>query len=489
MVTQRNARGIALLTMGALTLGLSGTPRPASRVEVLIRGDAPSAVRVALARHDGHVERELQVIDGAVATIPYDQLTAMAKEPGITVAADRPVAFESVLPGTSYDPVTESGSLFQTASLIGAPTYWSAGFTGSGIGVAVVDTGVQPSSFFGSRLVAGTDLSGEGNALSDGFGHGTHLAGIIGGSSGTVGASSSFTGIAPAARIVSVKVADAAGVTSLVKVLSGLDWVYQNRSNSAYNIKVVNLSLGVPALSSYVNDPLAAGVERLANVGISVVAAAGNIGPGLGLVSPAYDPSVIAVGSLDTKGTVSGSDDAPAAFSAGAVSTDRRPDLVVPGRSIQSLLAAGSAVAANAPASSKIGSSFVVGSGTSQSAAVVSGALALMYQERPTFTPASQKLRITNHTSQIDDVDPRVAGAGKLKLQNILNTADNGSASYTPATAPISAVDSVADYTARAATIQGSSWTGSSWSGSSWSGSSWSGSSWSGSSWSSSNWS
>ena len=488
MTKQRTTRGVSLLAVGALTLGLSAARASSARIEVLIRGEGPTAARDVVARHGGRIERELQIIDGLIATLPADQLAAVSSEPGITVAADRPVAFESVLPGTSYDPVTQAGSLYETAALIGAPTYWNAGFTGSGIGVAVVDTGVQPSSFFGTRLVAGTDLSGEGNSLSDGFGHGTHLAGIIGGSSGTVGSSSSFTGIAPAARIVSVKVADAAGLTSLVKVLSGLDWVYQNRSNSAYNIKVVNLSLGVPALSSYVNDPLAASVERLANVGISVVAAAGNIGPGLGLVSPAYDPSVVAVGSLDTKDTVSGSDDGPASFSAGAVSTDRRPDLVVPGRSIQGLLASGSAVAANAPASSKIGSSFVVGSGTSQSAAVVSGALALMYQERPTFNPASQKLRIINHSSQMEDVDVRVAGSGKLKLQNILATADTGTASYTPATASISTIDGAADFAARAATLQGSTWSGSTWSGSTWSGSTWSGSTWSGSSWSSSNW-
>jgi serine protease AprX len=288
------------------------------------------------------VTSELHLLDGVVAVLPEGEVAALASEPGVdAVVRDTPVSFESLVPGTSYDTATQSGSMATTASLVGAPSYWSAGYTGAGVDVAVVDTGVKPSPFLGNRLVARTDTTKEQNALSDGYGHGTHMASIIAGVSPVTG--DAFSGIAPGARVVSVRVADDLGNSSLTQVLAGLDWVYQNRTSNGFHIKVVNLSLAVPALPSYVNDPLATSVERLGNAGVSVVAAVGNIGPGLGVVSPAYDPSVIA--------------------------NDRRPDILAPGRSIQSVVISGSYIDDHAPASSLIGVNYVVGSGTSQAAA------------------------------------------------------------------------------------------------------------------------
>lgn len=490
MTTTRRLRGVVLLALAGLTLGAGTLATVQPRVSVLVQGGDRAALAAAVAHHGGTVTQELSIIDGVTASVPAGEVAALATEHGVDgVLADSPAEFDSVLSGTSYDPVTQAGSMYTTAQLVGAPTYWTNGYTGAGVDVALVDTGVAPSTFFGTRLVAGTDTSGTGNALSDGYGHGTHMAGIIAGSSGTVGGTQSFTGMAPGARVVSVKVADNTGSSSLLKILSGLDWIYSNRANSAYRIKVVNLSLSVPALTNYQNDPLSTAVEKLTNAGISVVAAVGNIGPGLGVTAPAYDPSVIAVGSLDTKGTVSGNDDTAAPFSAGAQSdSGRRPDIVAPGRSIQSVVAPGSVVATNTPASSKIGTNFVVGSGTSQSAAVVSGALALMYQEQPALNPASQKLRITNHSSQMGGADLRIVGWGKLNLSIVYRTTDAGSFSYAPASASITGVDAVADSAARAATLQGSTWSGSTWQGSTWSGSTWSGSTWSGSTWSASRW-
>ena len=484
MRRKTTGRGIVLLTLAGMTIGLGALAVPHKSVQALVVGER-GAVRAAVARHGGSVTDELALVDGAVANVPADQLDALRAEPGVAgVEADRDVAFESVLTGTTYDPVTQAGSMYSTAALTGATSYWAAGYTGAGVDVALVDTGVKSSSFLGTRLVAGTDVSGEANSLSDKFGHGTHLAGIIAGAQGTLGNSQTFNGMAPGARVVSVKVAGETGSTTVVKVLQGLDWIYQNRNTGGRNIKVVNLSLGLAAMPSYLVDPLATAVERLWSNGISVVAAAGNIGAGYGLLSPAYDPSVIAVGALDTKGTVSATDDTVASFSAGAINPlDRRPDIVAPGRSVQSLLAGGSYVESVAPSSSKIGASFVIGSGTSQAAAVVAGALALMYQESPLATPTSQRLRITNHSTPMSGVDVRVAGAGKLNLTQTLGTADFGVSIFALATALTTGVNLTTDNVLRNAGPQGSQWLGSQWLGSQWLGSFWLGSFWMGSNW------
>ena len=475
---KRAGRGVVLLAVGGLALGAGAVRAPGHDVRALVVGDR-AALRAAVARHGGTVAVELTVVDGAVVTVPSSEVDALAHEPGVTsVAVDRAVTFESVLPGTTYDPVTQAGSMLNTAALTGAKAYWDAGWKGTGVDVALVDTGVQPSAYLGTRLLAGTDVSGENNALSDGFGHGTHMAGIIAGSVGEDGEDKSFAGMAPRARVVSVKVADKLGASGLVKLLQGLDWVFMNRVTGGRNIKVVNLSLGVPEMSSYVNDPLASAVERLWMSGVSVVASVGNIGPGAGLLAPAYDPYTVAVGALDTKGTVSATDDAVASFSAGSVNAaDRRPDILAPGRSVQSLLASGSVAASLAPATSKIGAAFVIGSGTSQATAVVSGALALMYQEQPMAMPSSQKLRMTNHSTPMSG-DARVLGAGKLNLQQVLHTTDLGIEVYPFASASTTNVSATTDNAARIAGPQGSLWLGSQWLGSQWLGSVWLGSTW-----------
>jgi serine protease AprX len=457
-----------------MTLGVGALRAPQEQVEAFVTGEH-GAVAAAVARHGGTVTDELEIIEGSVVRVPAGALDALASEPGVTsVDAERDASFEAVLPGTTYDPVTQAGSMYTTAQLTGATSYWAAGYTGAGVDVALVDTGVQPSTFLGTRLVAGTDVSGEGNALTDGFGHGTHMAGIIAGAQGTPGASQSFNGMAPGARVISVKVAGAAGATNVVKILQGLDWVYTNRNAGGRNIRVVNLSVGLAAMPNYVNDPLSTAVEKLWNNGVIVVAAAGNIGPGFGLVAPAYDPYVIAVGALDTKGTVSGTDDAVASFSAGAqTDSGRRPDILAPGRSIQSLMASGSATAAAAPSTSKIGTSFVVGSGTSQAAAVVAGAMALIVQELPAANPSSQKIRMTSHSSQMSAPNLRNIGWGKINLTITLRTTAGGGQSFTPATASTAGVSVANDGATRDLGPQGSQWLGSQWLGSFWMGSTW----------------
>jgi len=482
--TRSPARGVILLSLAALALpGAMASSAP--KVHVLVQGTSSAAASAAVVRTGNTVTTELSVIDGVVADVRADDVAQLRRQPGVLgVSTDSRGELESVLPGTTYDTETESGSMWATAQNTGITTFWNQGFTGSGVGVAVIDSGVQPSAFFGTRLVAGADFSGAGNALADGFGHGTHLAGIIAGQSGPIGAPGSFTGMAPNAKIISVRVADNLGISSLTKIVQGLDWVYKNRT--AQGIKVANLSMGVPAYDDYTTDPLAAAVERLWSGGVTVVASAGNIGAGRNLTSPAYDPTIIAVGALDTKGTVDPSDDAPAAFSASAADwLHRRPDVLAPGRSILSIKATNSVLAGFAPPSSKIGTSFLKGSGTSQAAAVVSGELATLMSAKA-LTPDEAKWNLMNMTQWVA-ADQLVAGNGRVNVPwfaTRLNLAKLVGLQWNlPAVVSPTAVSETSDSTTRKASWQGATWQGQTWQGSTWSGSTWRGSTWSGAMW------
>ena len=472
----RATRGVGLLSVALLGLPIGALRPPTRPVSALVRAGSASAAASAVRAHGGSVTNELAVIEGVVAEVDPARLAELSADPAVSrVDLDAAGELQSVIAGTTYDTETQVGSMYNTARLVGADKLWAQSVTGSGVGVAIVDSGVQPSNFFGARLVGGADFSGANNALADGFGHGTHMAGIIAGSSGSIGAPASFTGIAPRSTLVSVRVADNAGASSLLKVLQGLDWVYKNRDG--YNIKVVNLSLGVPVYADYTQDPLVAATQRLWYSGVTVVASAGNIGPGLNLTSPAIDPTIIAVGAVDTKGTLATGDDAPAAFSASAATAnDRAPTVLVPARSIQSVMATGSVASLLAPIAG-IGPKFIRGTGTSQAAAIVSGQAALMLSSKDGLGPVDIKQNLckfaTNPGWGAKKQGCGVATVGAMTAANLVTTYTWEG--YPEATVSATIGDAAADLAARVAGPQVVSWQGASWQGASWQGSSWQG--------------
>jgi len=255
--------------------------------------------------------------------------------------------------------------------------------------VAVIDSGVVPVNGLTTtgKVLNGIDLSFESQSDElrhlDTYGHGTHMAGIIAGRdddvSSTVrsGNSRDFIGMAPGARIVNLKVADAEGATDVSQVIAAIDWVVAHRRDDGMNIRVLNLSFGADGVQDYRLDPLAYAVEVAWRKGIVVVVAAGNRGFGtVKLNNPAYNPHVLAVGASASNGTYSTADDTIPRFSS-CGNGQRNPDLLAPGKSIVSLRAANSSADADHP-EGRVDSRFFRGSGTSQSAAVVSGAAALV---------------------------------------------------------------------------------------------------------------
>ena len=197
------------------------------------------------------------------------------------------------------------------AQSIGADQVWAGtpavpGLAGRGIGVAVIDSGVDPRHWaLAGRVVASVDFTGGDG--TDRFGHGTHVAATIAGAAGRLAETADYRGIASAARIVNLRVLgdDGSGLASYV--IEAIDWAIENRK--AYDIRVINLSLGAPVLQPYRDDPVCEAVERAVAAGIVVVAAAGNFGwqngrqVWGGITSPGNDPAAITVGAVDTHGT------------------------------------------------------------------------------------------------------------------------------------------------------------------------------------------
>jgi serine protease AprX len=319
----------------------------------------------------------------------------------------------------------DAGSLYTLTAGHGIQTAWSRGMTGKGVTVAVVDTGVAPVPGLDGdqwKLVDGPDLSFEGqaevNRYVDGFGHGTHLAGIIAGRDKGWDAARPnprvFAGVAPDAQILNVKVGSSDGGADVSQVIAALDWLVQHKRDAGMNVRVIALAYGTASPQAWQVDPLAHAVESAWRAGIVVVSAAGNDGTAAGrLVMPAADPHVLAVGAVDTLGTEARTDDVVAPFSS-AGSTARRPDVVAPGRSVVSLRVPGGYADTMSPEGRVTGDAsgrFFRGSGTSQATAFVAGEVALLLQKRPALTPDQVKALLVSTARPLKKAAPAM-GAG-----------------------------------------------------------------------------
>ncbi len=511
------------------------------KVSVIVRLTGPSAVaQAAVGRLGGTVTTSLGIVNGFSAVLPADRIDDLGRAHGIlSVTPDASLQ----LLGAHWKPDKDLGSYSMTTTAVNAQDLWrqsdsqGARITGKGVGVALIDSGVSPVEglLTPGKVVNAPDLSFESQAPTlrylDTFGHGTHLAGIIAGRDATVkpgdeSGSKDFEGLAPDATLVNLKVAASDGAVDVSQVIASIDWAVQHRDDRGLNIRVINLSFGTDSIQSYQLDPLAYAVEVAWRRGIVVVVAAGNDGAaGTTLAMPAIDPYVISVGASDHNGTHVGSDDSVATFSSVGNST-RRPDLLAPGRSIVSLRDPGSAIDQENPTAvvaDKSGPRFFRGSGTSQAAAVVSGAAALLLQQRPALTPDQVKYVLIKNARTLP-----AQGAGVLELKDIakvvppadyrqtfplatgtgsLEQSRGGSHVADPQTGielsgEQDIMGAVWDGPSWAtAALEGTSWQGGIWLGESWTGVSWFGrtgpwpavlwddSTWAGRSWSGINWS
>ena len=420
------------------------------------------------------IKSKLHTIRAVTMRVPAIMLAKLAQDPNVAyITPDRPVSLTSG--NEDYKTAVEADAAAAQFAL-----------NGTGVGVAVIDSGVADHGDLhdasgASRVVYSQSFVAGDSTTPDKFGHGTHVAGLIGGTGNNSGTGNgylaNYAGVAPNVNIINLRVLDQSGSGTDSQVIAAIQQAIALKDT--YNIRVINMSLGRPVYESYTLDPVCQAVESAWQAGIVVVVAAGNRGRdnsmgthGFATIGvPGNDPAVITVGATRTMYTATRVDDAIASYSSkGPTLVDHlvKPDLVAPGNRIVSLRDAGSTMDINHPA-------FVVAplsgtpkyfrlSGTSMATPLVSGAVALMLQQNPALTPDQVKARLMktawkgfNQYSQSSDnwgntysnqYDVFTYGAGYMDIDAALNNTDlatgvalSPTAVYDPVTGAVSIVN------------------------------------------------
>lgn len=283
----------------------------------------------------------------------------------------------------------------------------STNITGKDVGVAILDTGIIKHLDFEDRILCFKDFIYNRTELYDNNGHGSHVAGIIGGN----GACSNgiYRGIAPKCNLIILKVLDHVGNGKVSDVLAGLQWVMDNKEK--YNIRVVNISVGaIPKTENEEESSLVRGVNAVWDCGIVVVVvAAGNNGPNPGSVTaPGISRKVITVGASDDDTMVESWGNKLIDYS-GRGPTKAcilKPKVVAPGSNIISCLNARNG--------------YVAKSGTSMSTPVVTGAVALLLEKYPNMEPKDVKLKLHDTVTDVG-LAKNQQGWGMLNVKKLLS--------------------------------------------------------------------
>jgi serine protease AprX len=495
-------------TFVAQSLRNDASNRPNTKVDVIIMasGGFQASKRVekwlhkAAAKSDDVTDgADLSLVNGFEAMLPARLVAKLQTVPGLTIVPNATVKVSgSVAPTSSQLWPYESGN----------SDMWAGDqllYNGKLPTIAVIDSGVQSRSDFGTRLLASVNLSTlAGNTSTDDErGHGTFVAGIA------AGAATGLAGAAPTAPLVSIKVMDSTGTAKTSDIINACQWILDNKGK--YNIRVANFSLHSGYSTNFYRDPLDQAVEKLWFNNVVVVAAAGNYGisntePSGVLYSPGNDPFVITVGAVDLGGSSRANDDQAAPWSAWGYTRDGfyKPEVSAPGRYMVGPIPAGSSLTAQ-KASNMVGTDRIQLSGTSFAAPVVAGTVAEMLARHPSWTPDQVKGALMKTARAVHIGNPKSAGLGELTAsraaalfgtppnanlgldQYVKNTLSGISGTAFDAASWVSSVKSNKAWNTMSWASQ--SWSDMSWSDQSWASMSWSDMSWSDMSWSDMSWS
>ncbi len=467
------------------------------KVDVIIQSGAGLSDAIAKAKGLGVFEKDLKQLDliGAVeATVPASQLKKLQGVPDLTVTPDATVKVSSA----ASTALLKSTQLWPYES--GNANLWPgdlAAYAGKAPAIAIVDSGIQARSDFGSRVIASVNLSTiPGNtatdpgALDDKRGHGTFVAGIAAGSA------PDLAGAAPGAPLVSIKVMNDQGMAKTSDVIAACQWILDNKAK--YNIRIANFSLHSGYSTNFYRDPLDQAVEKLWFSNVVVVAAAGNYGVSTGpsgvLYAPGNDPFVITVGAVDIGSSANARDDSMAPFSAYGYTRDGfyKPEIGAPGRYLVGPVPSTSTLA-SLKAANLVGSDRIQLSGTSFAAPVVAGTAADMLARNPSLTPDQVKGALMRTARVLKAANAKASGLGELTATRAVASSqtpnpNQGLERFVAATGPGGALSFNAMSWASAAKSD-MSWNSMSWSSMSWTDQSWSDQAWQAMSWNSMSWS
>jgi serine protease AprX len=398
-------------------------PRTSVAIVQFDTGVRAAQQRATVRAAGGVVVRDLHVIQGLGVRMAPAALHRLAGNPSVrAVTVNAPVRPAAVAPRatrTDWDTRSLATAFPEATRVDKAWTDPTSPATGAGVTVGVLDTGIagQLPDFRASqtdptsRVIASVVTNPEATTATDGYGHGTHVAGLLAGDGRALPASdplvNRYVGAAPQARLVSVKVSDDHGNATVMDVIAGLQFVVDH--GAEYGIRVVNLSLASAAPGSYQVDPLDAAVEEVWAHGVVVVAAAGNRGQDADAVSyaPANDPYVITVGAIDDHGTKDTLDDSLASWSSRGTTQDGvvKPDIVAPGAHVAAPLAPDSDFASMCP-TCVVDQRYFRLSGTSMAAPIVAGIAADVISAHPGWTPDQVKGALTYLADGRDVTEP-----------------------------------------------------------------------------------
>ncbi|MEA2646279.1 MAG: serine protease AprX [Chloroflexota bacterium] len=450
-------------------------------VIVQARGDA-AALAASVRASGGTVEREFPALPGFAASVSSAEAEALNHDPAVA-------RIDENAPVKLLGAAVKSSNLANRYELMErTPDIWNKGYDGREVQVAFLDSGVYPHDDLvlpnplfvpantGNRLLA-LNVNPDATDIIDHVGHGTHVAGIIGGNG--YDSNGKYIGVAPNSLLVSVKVSDDQGNLDEGDVITGLEWVYQANQHGM-KIRVVNMSLASTAEQSYNTSALDAMVEKLWASGVTIVASQGGVNN-----APGNDPFVITVGSVDDNFQNDPAKATMAAWSAYGTSSDgyAKPEVIADGSHVISLNAPGSANATAHPENVGGGGKYFLMGGTSMAAPQVAGMAALMLQARPNLTNNQVKGALMKYDRPFSSVvyTQRLGKNGGFVYRDAIERTDatsNAGIAYSQAY----------DNANQAILANGGWWTSASWNSASWNSASWNSTSWNSTSWNSASW-
>lgn len=363
---------------------------------------------------------ELPLVNGFSTYVNPQDLQSLADyfPDGTSLTLNNRVRYPEI-PQLMSDDMAPQGGVGRVERLPNIEKVWDRGFTGKGKKIVIIDSGIHPHADLKDKVVEWVDFSRQKKTkMLDGYGHGTHVAGVAAGSGSK--SNGEIKGIAPDAEIVGLR------ITTKAEAIKALQWCVENKER--LDLDVVNMSLGEVARRGHKFDPWAVAVQKASEAGLTVVVAAGNEGPDPGSIStPGIHPSAITVGAYDSKGTPELEDDTVWKKSSQGPTIDglKKPDVLAPGVAIFGPLAPKSQL--DSDAFPHRGRDYFAISGTSQATPMISGLVSILKEANPDLdTPAIKE--ILKQASAEAPVHPALGrpapdGAGLVDAEKALDLA------------------------------------------------------------------